>query len=377
MMEAYRLNFRFAEPVRIALETFYSTESVLLLLKRNGLIAYGEAVPDLGITKDTPESVCSYLKENSSLLPKLIPREINLKTIQETHQKLPLGSPTARAALDFALHDLWGKQEKLKVSALYSKDINAPLNCITVFGKKPEETAADVEKILDSYPHLQVIKIKLMGKDDLRRCRLIKAKVEHMRRNKVRLSYVLDCNQAYRTSGEAIKILNQLNDILQDIILVEEPVTAKQWNRMKEVTDNVAMPVFADESAVNLDDVRTIIRKRCAKGINIKLQKAGGIWPAKVMAEKCQQHGLKVMVGCMLESAVGIAAGIHFAQSTKNVILTDLDYDLQLPDIYRYQPTFENGVRKTADKPGLGVEIDFAKIENLQRSSQLVFERVV
>ncbi|MBI5072760.1 hypothetical protein HZA99_03000 [Candidatus Woesearchaeota archaeon] len=370
MIEAYKLNFKFEEPVRIAWKTFHHNAGDLLLIKQNNLMGYGEAVPDPFITRDTQDSVFHYLKENASLLPK----EINLKTIQETHKKLPEGSPTARAAIDFALHDLWGKQERSKISNLYSKNVNTPLNCITIFGKNPKGTQLDVEKILKAYPHLKVIKIKLMGKDDIIRCQLIKEKVDEMKRE---ISYVLDCNQAYKTSKEAINVLNQLKDILQDIILVEEPVTAKQWDVMKEVTDNVDIPIFADESAVNLEDVKIIIKKQCANGINIKLQKTGGIWPAKVIAEECEKHGLKVMVGCMFESSIGIAAGIHFAQSTKNVILTDLDYDLQMPDIYKYKPIFEDGIRKSTDKSGLGVELDFAKIERLKKSSKVIFEKVI
>ncbi len=370
MIEAYKLNFKFGEPVRIARRIFYHNGGDLLLVRKNNKIGYGESVPDQLITKDTQESVFSYLRENSSLIPK----EINLKTIQETHKRLPIGSPTARAAIDFALHDLWGKQEKSKISSLYSSKVNTPLNCITVFGKDPKKTQTDVGKILKMYPHLRVIKIKLMGKDDDKRCRLIKEKVGEMKRD---ISYVLDCNQAYKTSEKAINALNPLKGILQDILLIEEPVPAKQWDLMKEVTNNVDAPVFADESAVDLEDVRTIIKTKCAKGINIKLQKSGGIWPAKVIAEECQKNGLKIMVGCMFESSIGIAAGIHFAQSTSNVMLTDLDYDLQMPDIYKFRPTFENGVRKNTSKPGLGVEIDFAKVENLKNSSKVVFERVI
>ncbi|MBI5002596.1 hypothetical protein HZC31_04375 [Candidatus Woesearchaeota archaeon] len=370
MIEAYKLNFKFEEPVRIAWKTFHHNAGDLLIVKRDNLIGYGEAVPDPFITKDTQKSVFRYLKENAFLLPK----EINLKTIQEIHKKLPVGSPTARAAIDFALHDLWGKQEKSKISNLYSKNVNMPLNCITLFGKNPKETQLDVEKILKAYPHLKVIKIKLMGKNDIKRCEMIKEKIDEMKR---KISYVLDCNQAYKTSAEAIKILNQLGNILQDVILIEEPVPARQWDLMKEVTDNVNIPIFVDESAVDLEDVKTIIKKQCANGINIKLQKTGGIWPAKIIAEECEKHGLKVMVGCMFESSIGIAAGIHFAQSTKNVMLTDLDYDLQMPDIYKYRPTFENGVRKSTDKAGLGVELDFTKIENLKKSSQVIFEKVL
>lgn len=374
MIEAYALNFLFPEPVRIAGKTFHHSPGCLLLIRDQGMVGYGEAVPDQDITKDTQESVFQYLQENASLISRQIRKGISLKTIQETHQLLPAGSPTARAAIDFALHDLWGKKENQPISRLYAKKITSSRNCLTVFGKDQEKTALDVEKILKAYPHLQVIKIKLLGHGDLERCHTIKETVKAMNRN---ISYVLDCNQAYPTSAEAIAVLTQLKEILQDVILIEEPVPARQWGLLKEVTDGFDLPVFADESAVNMEDVLMIIKKKCAKGINIKLQKTGGIWPAKMIAEKCEKHGLQVMVGCMFESALGIAAGIHFAQSTKKVVLTDLDYDLQLPDIYRYRPTFEDGARKSTDKPGLGVELDFAKIEALKKASKVVFARKV
>lgn len=370
MIEAYKLNFRFEEPVRIAWKTFRHTSNALLLVRTPHNVGYGEATPNQFITHDTEGSVFRYLKEH---MPKL-PETIDLEAIKNVHERLPSGSPTARAAIDFALHDLWGKQSDEKIARLYSRSRNLTPNCITLFGKNGRETQLDVEKTFTRFPHLKVIKIKLMGKNDVERCQAVKDKVDELRK---KVSFVLDCNQSYKTAAEAINVLHQINNMLAKVILVEEPVPARHWALLKEVKENIDIPMFADESAVNIDDVKTIIEKDCADGVNIKLQKAGGIWPAKVMAEECERHGLNVMVGCMFETAIGISAGIHFAQSTKNVILTDLDYDLQLPDIYQYRPTFEGGVRKLTGYPGLGVELDFDKIQELKNASKLVFEKVI
>ncbi|HLD89201.1 MAG TPA: enolase C-terminal domain-like protein [Candidatus Nanoarchaeia archaeon] len=370
MMEAYKLNFKYEKPFRISKRIFTHSSGVMLFEKREKLVGYGEAAPNPAIMHDTQEDVFDYLRKNSGLLPKII----NSESIRQMHKKLPAGSVTARASMDFALHDLWGKQTKNEVAKLYSKKKNIIPNCFTIFGKNPEETKLDVERVLTKYPSLGVLKIKLMGKGDVQRCRAVKEKADEMRK---KISFALDCNQGYKTASEAIKSLNEIKDVLKKIVLVEEPVAAKKWGLLKEVSDNADIPVFADESAVNLEDVKTIISRDCAKGINLKLQKIGGILPAKVVADECRKYGLKVMVGCMFETAVGISAGIHFAQSTKNVVLTDLDADLQLPDIYKFGPKFENGVRKTSGKPGLGVELDFAKIKKLEKSSNAVYEKII
>ena len=107
MIEAYKMNFLFNKPVMIASKTFEHNSRDLLLIKNNDLTGYGEALPDPVITKDTQEKVFEYLKINKDM----IPNRFALDTIQEIHKQLQDGSPTARAAIDYAMHDLWGKTE--------------------------------------------------------------------------------------------------------------------------------------------------------------------------------------------------------------------------------------------------------------------------
>ena len=370
MMDAYKANIIFDNPVSIATKTLTHNHTLYVCLNKHGLSGYGEAVPTSNVTKDSTESVISYLRNNRFELPDTI----DLDVIKKIHHLLPKGSPTARTAIDFALHDLWGKQQQKQVGHLYTKNTNRPPNCITLFGEQIEQIPTTVKATLGRFPHLTHLKIKLMGCDDVKRCQLIKDEVDKAERE---MSYILDCNQSFETASEAVTVLNNIDAILGTILLVEEPGPAQDWSLMKHVHEQIDIPVYADESAVDLQNVHTIIEKNCASGINIKLQKTGGIWPAKQIADTCKKNGLNVMLGCMFESAVSIAAGVHFAQSTDNVTVTDLDFDLQMPDIYRYRPAFEAGTRLPAPYAGLGAEPDFEKIEELKKAGKMDFEKVI
>jgi len=135
------------------------------------------------------------------------------------------------------------------------------------------------------------------------------------------------------------------------------------------------MMVFADESMTSLADVKKIVDKKAAHGINIKLQKVGGIYPAVEIAKYCQKHGLKFMVGAMIEDFVGLTADAHFAVSQKNAILTDLDTDLDIPRYITGGSHLEGGKRMVLDKPGLG--FDF-KLEDLGKfKDELKFEQLI
>jgi L-alanine-DL-glutamate epimerase-like enolase superfamily enzyme len=132
-------------------------------------------------------------------------------------------------------------------------------------------------------------------------------------------------------------------------------------NALKKVSENTLIPVFADESAVTLEDINRIISLSSAEGINIKLQKIGGILPALKAAERAFSQGFKIMVGCNEETHIAISAAIHLVAAMDGVVNTDLDSDIILFDfnITKENPldTFINGARIPRNKPGLGVEL--------------------
>jgi L-alanine-DL-glutamate epimerase-like enolase superfamily enzyme len=217
------------------------------------------------------------------------------------------------------------------------------------------------------------MKIKLSGNDeDIDKIKAIKSVTP------AGLGFIVDANQGFKDPKEAVAVLNKIGEILKNVAGVEEPMPKGEYDDIKYVKENVKdMLIFADETVAVFEDAKKLIEKEAAHGINIKLQKAGGIWQGKRIAEIAQKAGVKVMVGCMLEGPLAIGAGIAFADSTANVVLTDLDSDLGMKKHTLVQYPFEDGERKTLDAPGLGVEYDEKVISDLVASGELIWEKVV
>jgi L-alanine-DL-glutamate epimerase-like enolase superfamily enzyme len=129
---------------------------------------------------------------------------------------------------------------------------------------------------------------------------------------------------------------------------------------MKYVNENSLVLVFADESVTTVEEARKIIQQKSASGINIKLQKTGGIYYASKIANLAGKKELKLMVGCNEETYLAISASINFVAGTPYILSADLDSDILLNiNITSENPTdsFKDGSRVPTEKPGLGVSI--------------------
>ncbi len=198
----------------------------------------------------------------------------------------------AFCALDQAAHDLWGKKLGEPVWKLWGLELrNLPVSNYTIGIDTIEKMVMKMREF-DGWP---IYKIKLGTKEDLVIVRELRRHTEAIFR--------VDANTAW-TAEQTIAIAPELKRL--GVEFIEQPLPAGDWKGMRQVFAGCALPVIADESCQVEEDVA-----RCAghfHGINIKLTKAGGLTPARRMIRRARELGLKVMVGCMAESTVGISA---------------------------------------------------------------------
>lgn len=202
------------------------------------------------------------------------------------------GQPFAACALDEAAYDLWGKRRGAPVYRLWGLNPDRIPQSNFTIGIDSVEVM--VKKLLE-VPGWPVYKIKLGTPHDLEI-------VTELRRHTDAV-FRVDANCGW-TAAEAIDNSKKLKSL--GVEFIEQPLKADNWEEMRTVFQRSALPVIADESCQVEADV-----ERCVghfHGVNIKLVKCGGLTPGRRMAEHARQLGLKVMVGCMTESTVGISA---------------------------------------------------------------------
>jgi len=352
------LDIKLKEPFAISFKTFTHAENFLIAIEtEDGLVSYGEGAPFKPITGDSREDALEFLRRVINDL-----RGYEFSSIDDVHELLVKSkkrvgfvSQTVLAAIDMAIYDIMGKKRNKPVYKVLGADKpHIVPNTITIGIKSIEETVKSAKKLMDEFRDngLRRIKLKLSGEleKDIERV-LAVAKVFPG-------EFTLDANQGYKDPEEAVKLVKRLYEELGDrIILLEEPCPKGDLEKMRYVKEHSEIPIFADESAATIEDAAKVAEAGAADGINIKLQKAGGIFYGLKIAEIAKEHGLKLMVGCMLETGISISAGIHFASAIKEVINTDLDSDLTLGiNILEELHPFKNGCRIPLDNPGLGIK---------------------
>jgi L-alanine-DL-glutamate epimerase-like enolase superfamily enzyme len=253
-------------------------------------------------------------------------------------QPLLADNSFAQCALDQAAHDLWGKKLGKPVYELWGLTVERiPASNYTIGIDSVDKM---VEKLAE-FPGWPVYKIKLGTPQDLE---IVQALRQH-----TSATFRVDANCGW-TADETIRNSRALKEL--NVEFIEQPLPADRWAEMRRVVAESALPVIADESCIVEADV-----DRCAghfHGINIKLVKCGGLTPARRMISRARQLGLKVMVGCMTESTVGIAA---IAQLLPLLDYVDMDGAVLLAKDIATGPTVERGICRFPNVPGNGVTL--------------------
>lgn len=273
----------------------------------NGEIGIGEAPPTKAITGETIESITNTIERK--ITPKLLGLTIQeaIKFIYRCKEK----QTSALAAVDIALYDLLPSINKQKASSLKT--------AITISLDKPEIMAIRSQEALKA--GLDILKVKVGAKDSQDFAR-IKTICEVAGNAKI----LLDANQAW-SIYEALTIIEKIQDY--NITLIEQPLIAHDLKGMAELTCKSTIPILADESAFNLDEVKKVLKMKSANMINIKLMKCGGISKAREIIEYCEAKNIICMMGSMLEGPHSIkAAALLAMEYPQTVKYIDLDSPL-------------------------------------------------
>jgi L-alanine-DL-glutamate epimerase-like enolase superfamily enzyme len=331
-VEARVVRLQLAETFVIARDATDYADVLHVSVSHEGVTGIGEAAP-IDRYGESVESAKAFVVEHAGVLGD---DPFSLEDIGERLAASPR-EQAAKAAIDGALHDLQGKLLGVPVFRLLGLPRSGPPTSWTVWLGDPDDMARRAERAASSYRRL---KLKLGGGDglDVERVRAVRGVTD--------LPLMVDVNEWW-SLDEALENLPQLAEL--GVEYCEQPLRAGD-ERGRLLKDRSPIPIYVDEDCHTLADL--LACTEIAHGINIKLAKSGGIREAIRMAHAARALRMGVMLGCMLESGLGIAAGCCVAPLCDHV---DLDGNLLLREDPFPGVELVDGVQVPALAPGLGV----------------------
>lgn len=347
-LECWPIEMPLVAPYTIAYETVDHATNIFLRVETDtGLCGLGCAAPDLPVTGETPESVTDALCNTAGPLLKGEDPLRHALLLDRLSIALP-NSPSARAAVDMALFDIMGKTANLPVWKLLGGYRDSIRTSITIGVLPVEETLATARDFIARGFTSLKLKGGINVDEDVERVIRVRDTVGP------HVEIRFDANQGY-TFDQAGDFVRRTRDT--GLELLEQPTPRGETDLLGRVTEAVAIPVMADESLMSLRDAFRIARDDLADMVNVKLMKVGGIFEALQINAVARAAKLEVMVGCMDEAGLAIAAGLHFALARQNVVYADLDGHLDLLNDPSHDAiTLHDGILYPNEKPGWGWE---------------------
>ena len=338
-LRTVQISLELLHTFRISRSADNTRESLLASIADGDRFGLGEAAPMIRY-----DQTVSTAKQAIIMIEDLLPDLSTVLTpgsiadiIAPVRKRLG-GQKAALAAVDIALYDMMGRESGKPLFEILSLDPSAtPVTSYTIGIDSPEVIARKVEEAA-SFP---VLKVKMGLDNDYE----IMEQVRSLTDKPVRI----DANEGW-TKEEALEKITWLES--QNVEFIEQPLPVSELEDTRWLAERVSIPLFADES---LQDVRDIPGLEGAfGGINIKLMKCGGITEALRLIRAARERGLEIMLGCTIESSIGITAA---AQISPLVDYADLDGNILIGnDPAEGVGTFEGKLLLPTD-PGIGVTL--------------------
>ncbi|GAB4320574.1 MAG: dipeptide epimerase [Candidatus Sumerlaeia bacterium] len=311
-----------------------STERRILLARAGG-VALGEASPS-SYYGQTIENTREALEH---FLPQFDGDPMYLDTVISAARKVLGKNAAALCVFDLALHDWVGRKLELPLYKFFGiRPDPEKFTTFTISIAEPDVMLADV----DAHKDFAMLKIKL-GRNPDQDIEIMRAIRERYPRR-----LMVDANGGW-SPADARRCIKALADL--DVEYVEQPLEMGRIEETAALREESPLPIFVDEDCHTAADIPKLAGK--VDGINIKLMKCGGLREARQMIAAARAFGLKLMIGCMIESSVAITAGGHISTLFD---YCDLDGAILLADEpFAGMTVAPDGRMTLPERPGLGV----------------------
>jgi L-alanine-DL-glutamate epimerase-like enolase superfamily enzyme len=304
---------------------------------RDGLTGRGEGAPIVRYNESAESAKRAVEGVRAMLLeadPAQFAKIMNQVFAKTEHQN------AARSAIDIALMDWTGQKLGAPLYRYFGLDPkDAPITTFSIGIDDPKTTTAKVEEAAP-FP---VLKIKVGLDSDEATMEAVRAVTKKPLR--------VDANEGWKDKEEAVRKINWLET--QGVEFIEQPLPADMIEETRWVRARVHMPIIADEACVHAEDIPKL--REAFDGVNVKLDKAGGMLEAHRMILMAKAFGMKTMLGCMVSSSCTVTAAAHLSPL---VDYADLDGNLLIAnDPYR-GVTVQNGKLILPNRPGLGLIVN-------------------
>ncbi|KTG07697.1 dipeptide epimerase [Haloprofundus marisrubri] len=328
------LDLPMEEPFEISLGTQHEARNVLVEIEtESGAVGYGEGSPIAPVTGETQAAALAVAKAAATLLEG--EDVADYRRLVETTRKSFPGMVSALFAVETALLDTYCREREIPLASLFGGGTRPVTTDITIPILSPQKAASTASRAIEhGFEHLK-IKTGNDVDEDIDRVAAI-ADVAEGAELKV------DANQGWSVK-ETVAFASEIDRRGIELALIEQPVRKDDIAGLSLARDSVHVPIAADESVFTPADALRVVREDAADVLNVKLGKSGPLAAAEIVAI-AKAANLELMVGCMLESAIGIHTSAHLVAGTGAFSYVDLDGNLLLEDDVvqtQYGPTIE------------------------------------
>ena len=328
------LDLPLRDPFGISRRTTTVARNVLVRVEWEGLEGLGECAPN-AYYGESQETVLAWLPRLADVVPD---NPLAIRRVATALERTAGANPAARTGLELALWDLLGKLHGAPIWRIWGLAGPVPGSSFTI-GIDTPARMADKARAAAEFP---LLKVKVGTPHD-------EANLSAIREARPGATIRVDANGAW-SAKEALARLSGLEEY--DLELIEQPVEAGDLEGLALVASRTSLPVYADEGCVTARDVPNV-GGRC-DGVVVKLQKCGGLLGALEQVHTARAHGLKVMLGCMVESGLGISAAAQIATLADTL---DLDGNLLLTTDPFNGVAAHHGQLELPAGPGLGAAL--------------------